>query len=123
MYEIRKAKPEEYAELGALMVVAYSGLEGFPSPDELPGYYDTLRNVGEFAEKPKVKLLVAVSNQGIVDGGLVYFGDMRHYGVGGEATLRQKAGGFRLLAVNPNTRGQGIAKKLIFACFDQARRV
>ena len=122
MFEIREAKPEEYQELGTLMVQVYSGLEGFPSPAEIPDYYNRLQNVGEFTKDPKTKLFVAVSEAGKVEGGLVYFGDMRFYGAGGEATLSQNAGAFRLLAVNPATRGQGLGKKLIRACIDQARR-
>lgn len=121
MYEIREANPNEFSLLGELMVEVYSQLEGFPGPEENPGYYNTLRNVGEFAQKPKVKLIVAVSEKGQVDGGLVYFGDMRYYGAGGEATLKQKAGAFRLLAVNTNVHGKGLGKKLVQACIDQAR--
>ena len=121
MYEIREATPDEYSQLGELMVQAYSQLEGFPGPEENPEYYDILRNVGEFAQKPKAKLIVAVSEEGQVDGGLVYFGDMRYYGVGGEANLRQKEGAFRLLAVNSNIQGKGLGKRLVQACIDQAR--
>lgn len=121
MYEIREATRDEYSQLGELMVQAYSQLEGFPGPEENPEYYNILRNVGEFAQKPKVKLIVAVSEEGQVDGGLVYFGDMRYYGVGGEATLSQKEGAFRLLAVNSNIQGKGLGKRLVQACIDQAR--
>jgi GNAT superfamily N-acetyltransferase len=122
MYEIREARPSEYSQLGELMVEVYSQLDGFPKQDEIPEYYDSLRNVGEFTKSPKVKLIVAVSEKGIVDGGLVYFGDMRYYGAGEESTTSQIAGAFRLLAVNPKTRGQGIAKLLIEACVDQAKK-
>lgn len=121
MYIIREAQPSEYSQLGELMVAVYSQLEGFPSPDEIPVYYNTLRNVGEFTKSPKVKLFIAVSDAGKVDGGLVYFGDMSSYGAGEETTKTQKAGAFRLLAVNPNTRGKGLGKLLIEACFSQAR--
>ncbi len=58
MYEIREAKISEYKELGALMVEVYSQLEGFPSPKEIPDYYNTLRNVGDFTENPETKLFV-----------------------------------------------------------------
>ena len=121
MHEIREAYPEEFEELGLLMVNSYAQLEGFPGPEENPSYYNVLRNVGEFAQKPKTKLIVAVSEEGRVDGGLVYFGDMRYYGAGGEATLSQEAGAFRLLAVNPNISGKGLGKRLVYACMDQAR--
>lgn len=121
-YEIREARPEEYVSLGELMVNVYSQLEGFPSQEEIPEYYNNLRNVGEFTKSPKVKLFVAISEVSTVDGGLVYFGDMKYYGAGGEATTSQHGAAFRLLAVDPNTRGKGLGKLLIEACFEEARK-
>ena len=108
MHQIREAHSNEYQALGELMVEVYSNLDGFPNEDEIPEYYNHLRNVGDFTQQPKVKLFVAVSSDGNVDGGLVYFGDMRYYGAGDESTLIQKAAAFRLLAVNPKTRGSNI---------------
>ena len=122
MHQIREANPSEYIKLGTLMVDVYSQLEGFPNQDEIPEYYHHLRNVGEFAKSPKVKLFVAVSNKGNVDGGLVYFGDLRYYGGGNESTHKQNAAAFRLLTVNPNFRGLGLGKKLIETCFKQAKK-
>jgi len=104
------------------MVNVYSQLEGFPKPDKIPGYYQALKNVGEFTKHPKVKLFVAVSENNNVDGGLVYFGDMTYYGAGGKSTTSQYAAGFRLLAVNTKTRGKGLAKLLIRACINQAKK-
>ena len=122
MHKIREAKSSEYSQLGELMVNVYSQLEGFPSPEEIPDYYNHLRNVGEFTKSPKVKLFVAVSKNGKIDGGLVYFGDMKYYGAGDESTHKQNAAAFRLLAVNTNIRGLGLGKRLIKACFNQARQ-
>lgn len=120
-YIIREAKVSEYFPLGELMVQVYSQLEGFPKQDQIPDYYDYLRNVGDLTTFPKVKLFVAVSDYGSVDGGLVYYGDMKYYGAGEESTKNQIAGGFRLLAVHPQTRGKGLAKQLIDRCIKQAR--
>ena len=122
MRTIREAKPEEFDELGLIMVEVYSQLEGFPSPDEIPDYYNTLRNVGELTKKPKVKLFVSISDTAEVEGGLVYFGDMKYYGAGGERVEKQSGGAFRLLAVKPELRGQGVGKLLIDVCFEQARK-
>ena len=121
MHEIREAHQSEHAELGKLMVDVYGQLEGFPGPDEIPQYYHVLKNVGDFTKQPKVKLFVAISKNGKVDGGLVYFGDMKYYGAGGEATTSQNAAAFRLLAVNPETRGKGLGKLLIQHCINQAK--
>lgn len=122
MHEIREAYPDEYVALGQLMVDVYSKLEGFPGPTEIPQYYHILKNVGDFTKKPKVKLFVAVSTTGEVDGGLVYFGDMKYYGAGGKATTSQNAAAFRLLAVNPEIRGKGLGKLLIELCMTQAKK-
>ena len=121
MYTIREAKVTEYSLLGELMVLVYSQLEGFPKQDEIPDYYYYLSNVGNLSNVPKVKLYVAVSETGSVDGGLVYYGDMAYYGAGDDATKNQIAAGFRLLAVNSKVRGKGLAKLLIEKCFKQAR--
>lgn len=121
MHKIREAKPEEFSILGDLMVLVYSQLDGFPKQNEIPGYYNLLKNVGDFTLQPKVKLFVAVSEQGKINGGLVYFGDMNYYGAGGKPTTSQKAAAFRLLAVNPETRGIGLGKFLINACIKQAK--
>ena len=104
------------------MVTVYSLLESFPKPDEIPGYYDLLKNVGEFTNQPRAKLFVAVSEQGSIDGGLVYFGDMTYYGAGGKSTTSQNAAAFRLLAVNPEVRGKGLGKLLIQASINQAKK-
>lgn len=121
MWIIREALKKEYHELGTLMVDVYSQLPGFPGLDEIPEYYDTLRNVGEFAAQSGVKLFVAVTVDDEIGGGLVYFGDMQNYGAGDPITLEQNAAAFRLLAVRSNLRGQGLASKLIDKCLEQAR--
>ncbi len=39
---IRDLRPEEFDALGQLMVEVYSHLDGFPTPEEQPGYYELL---------------------------------------------------------------------------------
>jgi GNAT superfamily N-acetyltransferase len=119
--DIRKAKPEEYRAIGELMVSVYSQLEGFPKPTEQPNYYKMLLNVGELTAKPEVELLTAL-NENKIAGAVVYFGDMQYYGSGGTATQEKNAAGFRLLAVDPTTRGLGIGKLLTMECIDRARK-
>lgn len=102
------------------MVRAYSQLEGFPGTAEQPEYYRMLANVGQLATQPETELLVAASPSGAIAGAVVFFGDMKHYGSGGTATLEQGAAGFRLLAVDPSTRCQGIGKLLVAACLRKA---
>ena len=120
-YVVRNAKPSEFEEIGKLMVQVYSKLEGFPKETEQPAYYKMLANIGELTKKPETELLVAVSPEGKIAGGIVYFSDMKFYGSGGTATKEQNASGFRLLAVAPSTRGQGIGKLLTNECIRKAK--
>lgn len=120
---IRNAKPEEFDEIGNLMVTVYAQLEGFPKEDEQPEYYKMLGNIGKFTEKENAELLVAMSNEGKLVGGLVYFSDMKNYGSGGMASEIKNTSGFRLLAVDPFERGKGIAKLLCAECIKRAKEL
>jgi GNAT superfamily N-acetyltransferase len=103
------------------MVQVYSKLEGFPKKSEQPDYYNMLANIGALTKQPKTELLVAVSSKGKIGGAVVYFGDMKFYGSGGIATKEQNASGFRLLAVDLMTRGEGIGKLLTNKCIQNAK--
>lgn len=117
---IRDLRPEESAALGRLMVEVYSSLEGFPKPHEQPRYYETLANIGEFANKKDARVLVAATPDGALVGGVVYFGDMAEYGSGGTATTERNASGIRLLAVGAEHRGLGAGKALTEFCIGLA---
>lgn len=118
---IRDAGPADAAPLGRLLVAAYAALEGFPTPAEQPAYYDLLANVARLAERPGARVLVAVTREGAVAGGVAYFSDMAHYGAGSPAVRAVNASGIRLLAVDPAFRHRGIGKALALACIGLAR--
>jgi GNAT superfamily N-acetyltransferase len=118
---IRDLRGEEFDALGKLMVEVYANLDGFPKPDEQPGYYEMLANIGRFTEKKDARVLVAVSENGELVGGVVYFGDMAQYGSGGTATAVKNASGIRLLGIDPKSRGTGAGKALTNACIELAR--
>jgi GNAT superfamily N-acetyltransferase len=120
-YTIRNAQPAEFNDIGKLMVRVYSQLEGFPKEDEQPNYYKTLLNIGDFIHKPGTELLVAVSSEQTIVGGVLFFNNMQHYGSGGTATTEKNAAGFRLLAVDPQVQGKGIGKLLTQACIQKTK--
>lgn len=122
-FRIRNANPAEFEEVGKLMVLVYSQLEGFPRKTDQPKYYKMLANVGGLTKKPATELIVAISPQGKINGGVVFFGDMQFYGSGGTAINEKNASGFRLLAVDPAVRGQGLGKRLSIECINKARRL
>jgi len=121
-YEIRKAHPDEHAALGQLMIESYSNLNGFITQEEQPEYYKMLRDIGLQADKPNTELIIAITPDGQICGGLVYFKDMAQYGSGGTATAEKNASGFRLLAVGSQFQNQGIAKQLTLASIGKARQ-
>ena len=118
---IRDLRQSEFDVLGQLMVEVYSNLEGFPTPDEQPRYYELLANIGRFTEKKDTRVLVAITAEGELVGGVVYFGDMAEYGSGGTATTIKDASGIRLLGVSPKSRNLGVGKALANACIELAR--
>lgn len=118
---IRDLRAEESDALGQLMVEVYSHLEGFPSTEEQPRYYELLAHIGRFTEKKDTRVLVALTPKGELVGGIVYFGDMAEYGSGGTATAEKNASGIRLLGIDPQFRGMGAGKALTLACIQLAR--
>jgi ribosomal protein S18 acetylase RimI-like enzyme len=118
--QVRKAETGEFARVGELLVQVYSQLEGFPKPSDQPGYYDLLANVGELTYNAGTELLVAVTSENQIVGAVVYIGDMTYYGSGGIATQQIRSAGFRLLAVHPEARSQGIGQKLTWECIRKA---
>ena len=104
---IREVRPKEYQRLGQLMVEIYAGLEGFPTPEEQPAYYRMLADIGRLTEQQDTQVLVALSPEGDLLGGVVYYGDMGRYGAGGTASQESNASGLRLLGVGQGVRDHG----------------
>lgn len=121
MFTIRNARPDEYDQIGRMLVDVYSALNDFPKPAEQPEYYKMLLNVGLLTAKPGTEILVALNDLAQIAATVVYFSDMSNYGSGGTATQEPNAAGFRLLAVGNQSRGLGVGKLLTLECIRKAR--
>ena len=110
--EIREVRPDEYDAVGELTVAAYRTLE----VDHLwGGYDDDIRDVAGRVKGAHV--LVAVSD-GAVVGAVTYVDDPDSPWL--EWTLPGEVQ-FRLLAVVPRGRGQGVGEALARECMTRAR--
>jgi N-acetylglutamate synthase-like GNAT family acetyltransferase len=121
-YQIRNAKPEEFAEISQLMIKTFEQQEGFPKRHEQPDYYHLLANIGDFIKKSNSELLVAVTPDHKIMGTVVYFDKMEFYGSGGIATQEVNTSSFRLLSVDDAARGKGVGKQLVLVCIEKARQ-
>jgi ribosomal protein S18 acetylase RimI-like enzyme len=120
-FVVKNVIPEDYQKLGELIVEVYSQLDGFPKPEEQPDYYNLLRNVADFTKNETTELLGIYNDDNNLLAGVVFFGDMKHYGSGGSATAEKNAAGFRLLAVSNKARGLGLGKILTMECIEKAK--
>lgn len=118
---IRDLRDDEADALGRLLADVYATLDGFPGPHEQPAYYDMLRDIGRFMRPPATRVLVAITGDGQLAGGVVYVHDMAQYGSGGLATQLHGCSGLRLLGVDPALRGAGVGTALTRACIALAR--
>jgi ribosomal protein S18 acetylase RimI-like enzyme len=104
------AHPEDFARIAELTVAVY--VDGGLASD---GYTPQLADVAGRASRSD--LLVVRDADGRVVGSvaLVLTGDF------GEITTSDEEAAFRMLVVDPATRGQGIGELLVTTCLDRAR--
>lgn len=122
-FVISIAAPTELYEIGDLMAKVYSRLDGFPSREAQPSYYDQFYNLSELTFSRSVDVVVAKNQHNAIMGGVVYFSDMKCYGAGGEATTSiANSSGIRLLAVSSEAQGNGIGRRLTEYCVELARK-
>ncbi len=110
---VRPARPSEYAAVGDLALAAYSG-DGLIEDDS--DYATELRNAADRAEH--CDLLVAVDDVGALLGTVTYCLPGSPYA----ELSRDGQAEFRMLAVAPSARGQGVGARLVRACIDRAAR-
>ena len=107
---VEPAVPADFDAIAELTVGVYLG-EGLASE----GYASELADVAGRARK--AELLVVRDADGVVVGSvaLVLEGDF------GEVTESDDEASFRMLAVSPAVRGQGVADRLVRTCLARAR--
>jgi ribosomal protein S18 acetylase RimI-like enzyme len=108
--EVRVARPEEYAAVGALVADTYED-EGFVRGP----YLATLRDAAGRAAQ--ADLLVAVGAGGALLGTVTYVPG----GTPFANTSQPGEAEFRMLAVAPGARRRGVGERLIAACLSRAR--
>jgi GNAT superfamily N-acetyltransferase len=109
---IRDARPDEWAEVGDLVVQAYERA-GLMSED---GYLDHIRDVEDRARTARV--LVAVDDDGRILGSVTY---VPGPGSAYAETERDGEAGIRMLGVRPEAQGRGVGRSLMNACVELAR--
>jgi ribosomal protein S18 acetylase RimI-like enzyme len=107
---IERAVPADFPRIAELTVGVYEG-EDLVSPEYVPQLADVAGRAG------RADLLVARDAGGRVVGSvaLVLAGDF------GEVTRSPEEAAFRMLAVDPGVRGQGVGEALVRSCLDRAR--
>jgi ribosomal protein S18 acetylase RimI-like enzyme len=113
-FTIRLAAPSEYAMIGELTLAAYVA-EGLSSVES--DYVDTLVDVASRAEK--AELWVAVDDGEQIVGSVTFCPPGSPY----REIAEEGEGEFRMLAVAPTARGQGIGETLCRWCLARSREL
>lgn len=117
---IRAARPEEYAEVGALTAEAYRADGLLDADDEHPAnpaYEGRLRDAA--ARAREAELWVAADTDGTLLGTVTWCPPGSPWR---ELSRSGNQAEFRMLAVAPAGRRRGLARALVGACLDRARR-
>lgn len=109
--ELRRARPDEYAEIGDVTLAAYAPyLDGSSEP-----YRDRLRDAA--ARDREAELWVAVDDDGLLGTVTVVTDGSPWREIAGP-----NEGEFRMLAVHPNAQGRGVGAALVDLVLDRSRR-
>lgn len=112
-FEVRPVRPGDYAAVAAITVAAYDA-DGFLDGDE--EYAEELSDIAHRSEQ--ATLLVAADGDGTVLGAVTFCRPPSPYAEVAEPGEAE----FRMLAVDPATRGRGVGAALVQACLDLARQ-
>ncbi|MET9294718.1 GNAT family N-acetyltransferase [Streptomyces sp. NPDC003077] len=112
---IRPVRPEEYAEVGELLVTVYTD-EGLLTSGDRDPYADVLRRVAHRVEHAEVLVAVEAGGERVL-GAVTFAAPGTPYA----EIAGPEEGEFRMLAVDPAARGRGVGEALVVACLDRAR--
>lgn len=82
-----------------------------------------LNDVESRASMPTIEILIAVTPENELLGGVTFIGDVKYYTSGGSVSETMNCSGIRLLAVKPDARKSGIGKVLTQTCIQRAKDI
>ena len=115
--EVRPARPEEYEEAGRVTALAY---REFVRPNDT-GWEDYLARIGDVAGRAGRTMVLVAVEEGRILGSVTLELESRTEGDDDDPLPRDEAH-VRMLGVHPDARRRGIARILMEACADEARR-
>jgi ribosomal protein S18 acetylase RimI-like enzyme len=114
--EVREARPEEYAEAGAVTALAYREFVR-PGDDTWEAYLERIADVP--ARAGIAPVLVAVEAGRVLGSATL---ELVARIEDEDPPLAPDEAHVRMLGVHPEARGRGVARALMDACFEMARR-
>jgi ribosomal protein S18 acetylase RimI-like enzyme len=114
--EVRRAVPSEYEEAGRVTALAYREFVG-PEDTHWNEYLDRIADVGGRAGRTVV--LVAEEDGRILGSATL---ELEGRTEEGEPPVSPNEAHLRMLGVHPDARRRGVARMLMDACIDEARR-
>jgi ribosomal protein S18 acetylase RimI-like enzyme len=107
---VESARPEDFDRIAELTVAVY--VQGGLASE---GYAPELADVAGRASRSDLLVVRDADDRVVGSVALVLDGDF------GEVTASDEEAAFRMLVVDPRTRGQGIGELLVTTCLDRAR--
>ena len=115
--EVRPARPEEYEEAGRVTALAY---REFVRPNDT-GWEDYLARIGDVAGRAGRTMVLVAVEEGRILGSVTLELDGRTE-PDDDDPLPPDEAHVRMLGVHPEARRRGIARILMEACADEARK-
>jgi ribosomal protein S18 acetylase RimI-like enzyme len=115
--EIRPIRGSEYAAVGEATARAF---REYWTPRS-PGWEDYLARIADVESRTERAIVLVALDRGIIAGSVTLELDSRIRPAASEPLAPDEAH-VRMLGVSPEHRGRGIARRLMLACIDTARR-